>query len=139
MEDRAQEAKQVIRHTLAQRPDDAEAMNNLAYLLAQTGDSLDEALRLARKAVNKSPDNPAFLDTLGYVYLKRDQNDDALNIFQNLILKYPNDPACAYHTGLAWYQKGDRAKAKTLLSHALELQPPKDIEAEANDLLRRIK
>jgi tetratricopeptide (TPR) repeat protein len=70
--------------------------------------------------------------------LKRDQNDDALEIFTNLIRKYPNDPACAYHTGMAWYQKGDRAKAKTLLSHALDLRPPKDIGSGATDLLSRL-
>jgi tetratricopeptide (TPR) repeat protein len=139
MENRAQEAKLVVRSELAQRPDDPLAMNNLAYLLAQTGDSLDEALKLARKAVSQAPNNPAFLDTLGYVYLKRDQNDDALDIFDHLIRKYPDDPACAYHTGMAWYQKGDRARAKTLLAHALELRPSKDIESGVSDLLSRVK
>ena len=137
-ENRAQEAKLIVRRALAQRPDDTDAMNNLAFLLAQTGDSLDEAVKLAREAVSKAPKNPAYLDTLGYVYLKRDQNDDALEIFTNLIRKYPNDPACAYHTGMAWYQKGDRAKAKTLLSHALDLRPPKDIGSGATDLLSRL-
>jgi tetratricopeptide (TPR) repeat protein len=137
-ENRAQEAKQVVRHALTERPDDTDAMNNLAFLLAQTGDSLDEAVKLARKAVSKAPNNPAYLDTLGFVYLKRDQNDDALDIFANLIRKYPDDPACAYHTGMAWYQKGDRARAKTLLSHALDLRPAKDIESAATDLLSRV-
>lgn len=137
-ENRTQEAKQVARRTLARQPDDADAMNNLAFLLAQTGDSLDEAVKLARKAVSKAPNNPAYLDTLGYVYLKRDQNDDALEIFTKLIRRYPDDPACAYHTAMAWYQKGDRAKAKTLLSHALDLRPPKDIESGAADLLSRV-
>jgi len=138
MENRAQEAKQVARKALAAQPKDPVAMNNLAYLLAQTGDTLDEAVKLARQAVSKSPDNPVFLDTLGFVYLKRDQNDEALDIFNRLIRRFPDDPACAYHTGMAWYQKGDRARAKTLLSHALELRPPKDIETGANDLLSRI-
>lgn len=137
-ENRAQEAKQVARRALTARPKDAVAMNNLAYLLAETGDSLDEAVKLARDAVNQAPNNPVFLDTLGFVYLKRDQNDDALDIFGRLIRRYPNDPACVYHTGMAWYQKGDRARAKTLLSHALELRPPKDIQASANDLLNRM-
>ena len=137
-ENRAQEAKQVVRQALKQRPDDTDAMNNLAFLLAQTGDSLDEALKLARKAVGKAPNNPAYLDTLGYVYLKRDQNDEALDIYTNLNRRYPDDPACAYHTGMAWYQKGDRAKAKTLLSHALELRPSKDVESGASDLLSRV-
>jgi predicted Zn-dependent protease len=106
--------------------------------LAETGDSLDEAVKLARDAVGHAPNNPIFLDTLGYVYLKRDQNDEALDIFGRLIRRYPDDPACAYHTGIAWFQKGDRARAKSLLSHALELRPSKEIEAGANDLLNRI-
>lgn len=113
-------------------------MNNLAYLLAETGDSLDEAVQLARKAVAEAPKNPVFLDTLGFVYLKRDQNDDALDIFDRLIRRYPDDPACAFHTGMAWYQKGDRARAKNLLAHALALKPPKEIEEGAKDLLGRI-
>jgi len=138
MENRAQEAKQVARKALTSRPKDPIAMNNLAYILAETGDTLDEAVKLARSAVSKSPDNPVFLDTLGYVYLKRDQNDEALDIFNRLIRRFPDDPACAYHTGMAWYQKGDRARAKTLLSHAIELRPPKEIETAANDLLARI-
>jgi tetratricopeptide (TPR) repeat protein len=138
MENRNQEAKQVAQRALAARPKDPVASNNLAYLLAETGDSLDEAVKLARDAVSKAPNNPVFLDTLGFVYLKRDQNDEALDIFNRLIRRYPDDPACAYHTGMAWYQKGDRARAKTLLSHALELRPSKDIEADANDLLNRM-
>ncbi|MGB6943002.1 MAG: tetratricopeptide repeat protein [Bryobacteraceae bacterium] len=137
-ENREQEAKQVARRALAARPKDPVAMNNLAYLLAETGDSLDEAVKLARAAVSQAPNNPVFLDTLGYVYLKRDQNDDALDIFDRLIRRFPDDPACAYHTAMAWFQKGDRARAKTLLSHALELRPPKDIEEGANDLLSRL-
>ena len=137
-ENRAQEAKQVARRALTAQPQDAVAMNNLAYLLAETGDNLDEAVKLAGNAVSQAPKNPVFLDTLGYVYLKRDQNDEALDIFDRLIRRYPDDPACAYHTGMAWYQKGDRARARTLLSHALALRPPKEIEAGAKDLLNRI-
>jgi tetratricopeptide (TPR) repeat protein len=137
-ENRAQEAKQVARRALAARPKDPIAMNNLAYLLAETGDSLDEAVKLSHEAVKQAPNNPIFLDTLGFVYLKRDQNDDALDIFDHLIRRYPDDPACAYHTAMAWYQKGDRERAKTLLSHALDLRPPKEIKAAASDLLNRI-
>ena len=72
-------------------------MNNLAFLLAETGDSLDDVLKLAWQAVSKEPNNPALLDTLGYVYLKRDKNDNALEIFNKLIRTFPDDPTCAYH------------------------------------------
>lgn len=137
-ESRDQEAKQVARRALSGSPKDPIAMNNLAYLMAETGDSLDEALKLARAALHQQPNNPVFLDTLGFVYLKRDQNDDALDVFQRLIRRFPDDPACVYHTGMAWYQKGDRQRARTMLSRALELRPSKEIEAGVNDLLSRI-
>ncbi len=138
MANRKDEAKAVARRVLQQRPDDPDAMNNLAFLLAETGDSLDEAYKLARKAVSKAPNSPAYLDTLAYIDLKRDKNDDALEIFDKLIRQYPDDPVLAYHVGMALYQKGDAQKAKTELAHALDRQPPTEVENSIHDLLRHI-
>jgi tetratricopeptide (TPR) repeat protein len=138
MANRKDEAKAIARRALLQRPDAPDAMNNLAFLLAETGDSLDEALKLARQAVSKEPNNPAFLDTLGYVYLKRDMNDDAVEIFNKLIRTYPDDPTCSYHLGMALYQKGDIARAKAQLSHALDRRPPGEIENSIHDILGHI-
>ncbi len=137
-ENNKEEAKALARRSLSRQPDDAGAMNNLAFLLAETGDDLNEALRLARKAVGKSPNEPYFADTLGFIYLKRNQADQALDIYDNLVRKHPDDPTFAFHMGMAWYQKGERAKAKVVLAHALKLRPPKDIEVGVNDLLSRI-
>lgn len=47
------------------------AANNLAWLYAEQGSKLDRALTLAKAARDVAPDNPAFLDTLGYVHLQR--------------------------------------------------------------------
>lgn len=138
MANRKQEAKAIARRDLARRPDATEAMNNLAFLLAETGDSLDEALKLARQAVSKEPNNPAFLDTLGYIYLKRDKNNQALEIFTDLSRRYPDDPTCAYHYGMALYQNGNVAQAKTELAHALDRRPPTDVENSIHDLLNHI-
>ena len=135
---RKDEAKAVARRALAQRPDAPDAMNNLAFLLAETGDSLDDALKLARKAVGKEPNNPAYLDTLAFIYLKRDKNDDALEIFDRLIRQYPDDPVLAYHLGMAFYQKGETQRAKTELAHALDRQPPAEIENSIHELLKHI-
>jgi tetratricopeptide (TPR) repeat protein len=137
-DNRKQEAKQQAKRALAVQPDDIASMNNLAYLLAETGDNLDEALKLARKAVSKAPGEPYLADTLGYVYLKKDQNDDALQIFSGLAKKYPNDPTIAYHMGMTWFQKGEMARAKAELRRALESRPSKEIEDSIRDLLSRI-
>jgi len=46
------------------------AKNNLAYLLAETNQQLDRAVRLAREALIAYPSNPNVMDTVGWVSLK---------------------------------------------------------------------
>ena len=48
------------------------AANNLAWLYAVNGKgNLDEAVRLAQGVVQKNPNIPGFIDTLGWVYYKK--------------------------------------------------------------------
>ncbi len=49
----------------------ANACNSLAYNLAMSGTDLDEALAAAARAVRQQPGNAAYLDTIGYVCLRR--------------------------------------------------------------------
>lgn len=48
----------------------ATAMNSLGYILADTDMDVLRGLRLCRKAVDKRPQNPAYLDSLGWAYFK---------------------------------------------------------------------
>ena len=48
-------------------PGDAQALNNLAYELIEHGNQPDEALKYAQKAVELSPENPTYADTLGWI------------------------------------------------------------------------
>jgi tetratricopeptide (TPR) repeat protein len=48
----------------------ATAMNGLGYILADTGIDLARGLRFCRKAVDRSPQNAAYLDSLGWAYYK---------------------------------------------------------------------
>ncbi len=58
------------------------AANNLAWLYAEQGIHLDRALALARTAHDQQPDNPAILDTLGMVHLRRREYSDAIDWLQ---------------------------------------------------------
>ncbi len=111
------------RHQLALTPDDPLVMNNLAFLLADTGANVDEALRLASAAAQKLPQDPSILDTLGWVYTKKNMNDSAVQVLSNLVKKYPNQPEFRYHLGVALLQKGDKAKGKAELETGLSKQP----------------
>jgi tetratricopeptide (TPR) repeat protein len=46
------------------------AMNSLGYILVDTDIDLLRGLRLCRKAVDKKPQSPAYLDSLGWAYFK---------------------------------------------------------------------
>lgn len=59
------------RTVLAVAPDNAIALNNLAWIGAEERHGLDEALARARRAVAADPDNAAFADTLGWVLYRQ--------------------------------------------------------------------
>jgi tetratricopeptide (TPR) repeat protein len=48
----------------------ATAMNSLGYILADANMDVMRGLRLCRKAVDRKPQNPAYLDSLGWAYFK---------------------------------------------------------------------
>lgn len=61
------------------------AANNLAWLYAQKGASLDRALHLARTAGEARPGEPAVADTLGMVHLKRREYTEAIASFRRAV------------------------------------------------------
>ncbi len=68
---RLKEAEAEYREAARLMPDNAEALNNLAWALLTRGGSLPEAEELARKAVALDPKRPAFVDTLAAVRAAR--------------------------------------------------------------------
>jgi len=59
------EALAIYRRLASSRPDDSDALNDVAYMLCETGGNLDEALKFAQLAVQKSPEQTGYVDTLG--------------------------------------------------------------------------
>lgn len=137
MDNQQKEAKAVAKKALDQQPTNKAAMNNLAYLLAETGDNLDQALKLAQQAVNGGA-QPYFEDTLGFVYLKKGKNDEAVQIFEKLVHDSPREPMFTYHLGMTYFQMGDRTRAKAVLTKTLQLRPPKDVETGATNLISKL-
>ena len=60
------------------------AINNLAYLQLQKG-NLEQAERLAERAVELQPQNPATSDTLAQVHVAKKDYDEALDIYAKII------------------------------------------------------
>ncbi|MEZ6118047.1 MAG: tetratricopeptide repeat protein [Pirellulaceae bacterium] len=81
-------------------PNDADTVNNLAWLYAhQEPLDLDKAIEFANKAVSLAPDNPHYLDTRGSVYLVRREWQKAITDLESALNGIPDKPEI--HQGLA--------------------------------------
>ena len=136
---RTEEARANYERALQLQPDNPAAANNLAYLLAANGGDLDEALRLANRALQKSPGQPNYTDTLGYIYMKKKQNESAVRTFNSLVRQFPKSPVYHYHLGTALLETGDKAKAKTEFETALRNQPSPTDAAKLKELLSKLE
>ncbi|MGH9645631.1 MAG: hypothetical protein ACRD4E_02340, partial [Bryobacteraceae bacterium] len=58
------------------------AANNVAWLYAEHNAQLDRALSLAQTAAHAAPNDPAVLDTLGFVHLRRREYSAAVQLLQ---------------------------------------------------------
>lgn len=65
---RLEEAERRYDEALDLDPESATALNGLGYILACEGKEAARALTCCRKAVDKAPRNPAYLDSLGWAY-----------------------------------------------------------------------
>lgn len=65
------EAEGVLRGMIERDPQDANALNSLGYMFADRGERLDEAVALLQRALKIEPDNPSYLDSLGWAYFKQ--------------------------------------------------------------------
>jgi tetratricopeptide (TPR) repeat protein len=110
------------------------ALNNLAYLIAQTNGDLDLALRYATTAKQRLPNFLEVSDTIGWIYLKKGIPDSAIDEFKRLVVQAPADPIYHYHYAMALNNKGDRATAKTELQLALANKPTKAVESQIRAL-----
>jgi tetratricopeptide (TPR) repeat protein len=70
---RLEEAEAAYREAIRLLPGNAEAHNNLAWLLHTRGRDLDEAVKLAERAVELDPGREAFRDTREQVRAARDR------------------------------------------------------------------
>ncbi|GAB4173726.1 MAG: PEP-CTERM system TPR-repeat protein PrsT [Geothermobacteraceae bacterium] len=96
-------------------PEHIPTLNNLAYLLAGNYRDLDRALTCAVAACRKAPWNPAVLDTLGVVWLKRGDAEKATAALGRALRVAPDAPEIRYHMAEALISAGRPAEAGEIL------------------------
>jgi tetratricopeptide (TPR) repeat protein len=135
---RRPEARKVYEATLKIQPDNPVALNNLAFLMAETGADLDDALTKAQRAKQLMPALYEISDTLGWIYLKKNLSDNAIDVFKELVAKQPNHATYRYHLGMAYNLKGDRSKALEQLKESLKFNPASEERKKIQELIIRL-
>ena len=132
------EARQVYEVVIKLDPNNAIALNNLAYLLTEHGGDLNDALTKAQRAKQLLPGLSEVSDTLGWIYLKKNLTDNAIDIFKDLVTKVPGSAIFRYHLGMAYSQKGDKTRALKELQDALKFNPTKEDRERIQQLITRL-
>ncbi len=94
------------------RDGNAEAANDIAYVLAQQGVNLIEALDNAHLAVKAMPGTAAVLDTMGWVLFRLGRYAEALPYLEEAQAKAQRDPEVLEHLGDTYWKLGRRADAQ---------------------------
>ena len=78
-------------------PENSTALNGLAYILAETDRDLTRSLLLCKKAVEKQPENPAYLDSMALIYHKMNLTSEAESCITRAKEKLPDNKIILKH------------------------------------------
>ena len=124
-----------LRHILARKPDDVAALNALGYTLANLSSRLDEAQQLVSRALTLEPDDPAILDSYGWILLLKGNTQEALNYLERAFAQ-DSDHEIAAHLGEAYWLLGREDEARKVWQEGLKNTPDSPI---IYDTLKRLK
>ena len=116
-EGRYQEAEDLYSQYIEKAPDDAVALNNLAWLMALQKHGEPMALEHINRAIKVDETNSEFLDTRGVIYIKLRKVQDAISDLVTATKLAATD-ARFFHLAQAYLQSGDKPSARQALQKA---------------------
>ena len=112
------------------------ALNDLAWAYQQQQDG--RALATAEQAHKLAPDNPAVLDTLGWIALEQGDAGRAATLLRRAAALSPGSADIQYHLGVALARSGDKPAARQQLERLLAGHKDFALRAEAQALLAQL-
>jgi tetratricopeptide (TPR) repeat protein len=119
-----------LRAMLRLDPDSALALNALGYSLANLTERYAEALALIERALALKPDDPAIVDSMGWVQYRMGRNEEALKYLRQAFARYP-DHEVAAHLGEVLWVSGSEEEAREVWKQGLENKPDSRLIADA--------
>ncbi|QTN41664.1 tetratricopeptide repeat protein [Marinobacter salsuginis] len=128
------DAEADLRQIIEQEPENAVALNALGYILTTRTDRLREARGYIEKALRLDPDNPAILDSMGWVLFLEGQIEPSLDYLSRAWAAFP-DPEVAAHYGEALWMNGAEEQARIIWQEGLEQDSDHEVLRETIDRL----
>jgi len=111
-----------LRKIIQLNPTSPAAYNSLGYTLADRTNRFDEAYQLILRAVELAPNDPAIIDSLGWVQYRLGLYEEARENLDRAYELFP-DHEVAAHLGEVLWVMGDKSAARKVWRRALESQP----------------
>lgn len=115
-----------LRAIIAADPDNATALNALGYTLANRTERYDEAYELISRALALQPEEPAILDSMGWILYRNGRLEESLDFLTRAYALFP-DPEVAAHLGEVLWVSGDTAAATKIWRGALAKAPGHEV------------
>ncbi|MBU2099012.1 MAG: tetratricopeptide repeat protein, partial [Gammaproteobacteria bacterium] len=124
-----------LRRVITLSPDNARALNHLGYALTVRTSRYQDALDLIERAIAITPDDPAIIDSLGWVQYKLGMYDEAIENLRRAYAAFP-DHEVAAHLGEVLWVSGQENEAMQVWQAALENFPDSNFVTEAMQRLQ---
>lgn len=129
-------AEQDLRAVLEADPDNTRSLNALGYMLTVHSRRYDEAYALIGRALARSPEDAAILDSMGWVEYKRGNGKQARDYLQRAFASFP-DGEVAAHLGEVLWSLGEKEQALGVWNEALRKDPNHAVVKETMQRLQK--
>jgi tetratricopeptide (TPR) repeat protein len=111
-----------IRTILRTEPDNAHALNALGFTLADQTDRYEEAYGYLKRAIEIMPDDPAIIDSLGWVHYRLGNYEESIRLLRKALTRL-DDAEISAHLGEVLWASGNRKEAREVWQKALKKSP----------------
>ena len=128
--------ERLLKDIISRNPEDARALNALGYVLADRTERYMEALGFIRRALEISPDDPAILDSMGWVLYRLGKLEQALEYLRKAHARLLDDEIGSHLVEVLW-KLGRHDEARRIYAKVKKAFPDSEIVKRVGRLIGR--
>jgi CubicO group peptidase (beta-lactamase class C family)/Tfp pilus assembly protein PilF len=115
-------AKAIFENNVRLFPQSAGSYRALGGIYLVEGDK-DRAMEFMKKSITLKPDQERQINSMGYLLLRIEKIEEAIEVFKFNVKSYPKSANCYDSLAEAYLKEGDKEKAKKFYKEALKIDP----------------